>query len=69
MVLILFRAVVNLPEALGTHFSLKTAVLREFVSVAVSSGFIILWKCRKVTIYLLGTVVKRDIHVHECRSC
>ena len=57
MVLILFRAVVNLPEALGTHFSLKTAVLREFVSVAVSSGFIILWKCRKVTIYLLGTVV------------
>lgn len=43
-----FKAVVNLPEALGTHFSLKTAVLREFVSLAISSGLIILWKCRKV---------------------
>ena len=45
---IAFRAVINLPEALGTHFSLKTAVLKDFVSVGVSSGLIVLWKCRKV---------------------
>lgn len=43
-----FKAVVNLPETLGTHFSLKIASLREFVSIAVSSGLIIIWKCRKI---------------------
>ena len=42
------RAVVNLPDSLGTHFSLKVTALRDFVLVAVSSGLIIVWKCRKV---------------------
>ena len=38
----------NLPETLGTHFSLKITALREYLSVAISSGLIIIWKCRKV---------------------
>lgn len=42
------RAVVNLPETLGTHFSLKITALREYLSIAISSGLIIIWKCRKV---------------------
>ena len=38
----------NLPETLGTHFSLKITALREYLSIAISSGLIIIWKCRKV---------------------
>lgn len=45
---LLNRAVVNLPETLGTHFSLKITALREYLSIAISSGLIIIWKCRKV---------------------
>ena len=45
---LVYRAVVNLPETLGTHFSLKITALREYLSVAISSGLIIIWKCRKV---------------------
>lgn len=50
---LVYRAVVNLPETLGTHFSLKITALRDqYLSVAISSGLIIIWKCRKV----LGSV-------------
>lgn len=64
-----FKAVVNLPESIGTHFSLKMAVLKDFVSVAVSSGLIILWRCRKVenqTISLeLVSVMKSATNIHD----
>lgn len=43
-----FKAVINLPESLGTPFSSKIASFKDFVSVAVTSGLIIVWKCRKV---------------------
>lgn len=43
-----FKAIISLPESLGTHLFLKMAVLNNFVSLAVSSGLIILWRCRKV---------------------
>ncbi|XP_078358313.1 uncharacterized protein LOC144643055 [Oculina patagonica] len=64
-----FKAIVNLPEALGTHFSLKIAVLQEFVSVAVSSGLIIIWKCRKAenqTVILeLISVMKSSMTIQD----
>ena len=47
-VFLINRAVVNLPETLGTHFSLKITALREYLSISISSGLIIMWKCRKV---------------------
>lgn len=64
-----FKAVISLPESLGTHFSLKIAAFREFVSVAVSSGLIIMWKCRKVenvTISLeLISVMKSSMTIQD----
>ncbi|KAM7430696.1 hypothetical protein ABFA07_018644 [Porites harrisoni] len=64
-----FKAVVNLPETLGTHFSLKITALREYLSVAISSGLIIIWKCRKVenvTISLeLISVIKATMTIQD----
>lgn len=57
-----FKAVLNLPESSGTHLSLKMAALKEYVSVAVSSGLIFLWRCRKVENQAISLELVSKVH-------
>lgn len=56
-----FRAVINLPETLGIPFCLKVATFMDFLSVAVSSELIFIWKYRKVHSY----ESKKDFYVFK----
>ncbi|KAK2572366.1 hypothetical protein P5673_002601 [Acropora cervicornis] len=43
-----FKAVINLPETQGIPFYLKMATFMDFLSIAVSSELIFIWKYKKV---------------------